>query len=85
MTSAFQSSAFQQTAFQTGETITGLGVLQLPVDYQLAGQPPYRDVKGTMETFPPQNEEHTIVRRSSARRLGGRASYTVTTNSKGYK
>lgn len=83
--SAFQRNAFQMTAFQVGTRPTSTDILQLPIDYVLAGQQPYKQSGREYEIRPRNLTEKTWGRHSSVRALGGgRPSFTVTTGKRGY-
>lgn len=90
MASAFQQSAFQVSAFQivsapAEQTITDTDILNLPVDYALAGKQLVKDRYREFDIRPPNYREKTAVRRAGVRRLeGGTPSFTVTSNRKGY-
>jgi hypothetical protein len=71
-------------AFMT-PVITSTSILQLPVDYQLAGEPAFRERYRTYEISPRRVTEQGRGRTAGVRRLSGSApSFTTTTTKRGY-
>lgn len=65
--------------------LTDTTVIHKPVDYQLAGEPPYKDRGITYELAPKKTTFKTFATRSGAVKLsGGRPSFTTRTDSRGY-
>jgi hypothetical protein len=65
--------------------ITSTAVLQNPVDYQLAGEPAFRERYRTYEISPRRVTEQGRGRTAGVRRLSGSApSFTTTTTKRGY-
>lgn len=81
---AFQDDAFQTNAFQTGQEITSTAIVQLPVDFWLAGEPPFTERFNTFEGGPRRISKKTVAKKSGVSVLAGKSSFTVTTNARGF-
>lgn len=84
-TSAFQGNAFQFDAFQMGPRVVSTRVLDLPVDYVLAGQQVLpTEIVREYDIRPRNLRTFGKTMRSGVKAFGPKPSFTVTSTKRGY-